>query len=75
MLDVDDLQLLFSQSFADQILLFHFGELGLELLDLLYRLPVLDALVDLLLEDLHFRAEAIERDPVVSLSLLLYFSA
>ena len=74
-LDVDDLQLLFSQSLADLILLLHFGELGLELLHLLHRLPVLDALVDLLLEDLDFRAEAVEGHPVVSVCLLLHFSA
>jgi len=74
-LDVDNLQLFFPQSLADLILLLHLGELGLKLLHLLNRLSILDSLVDLLFQDFHFRSEAVQRDPVVSLSLLLHFFA
>ena len=53
-LDVNNLQLFFSESFANLIFLFHFGQLRLEFLYLLNRLPIFDSFIYLLFKKFHF---------------------
>lgn len=74
MLDVDDLELFFAELFAYLVLLFDLRELRLELLYLLDRLSVFDPFVHLFLEQFDLRTEAVERDPSITLSLLLHLS-